>query len=318
MAAPAVRGYVALGIDPGMREATPLSELFLAKIAGPRATLATPDLERLLATALSTARAAWPDVRVGDAEILAYVAARLPEGEEAAAAVASMHLSDLYLACACLRGDARAMKAFDAHFLREVAQFVAQIDRSPAFVDEVRQQLREKLFVHEEGVVPKIADFSGRGPLGGWIRVSAVRTALNLRRGKKEQAGVDEDEVPSLKTDAPDPELDYLKTRYGRELREALQTTLAGLPSDERSVLRMHYIDGLNIDEIGTAYRVHRATVARWLAASREKILDLTKKMLREKLKLDAGEVESMIGLVQSQLDVSIYRFLDKPPKTSG
>jgi RNA polymerase sigma-70 factor, ECF subfamily len=74
----------------------------------------------------------------------------------------------------------------------------------------------------------------------------------------------------------------------------------------------MHYVDGLNIEEIGLAYRVHRATVARWLAASREKILDETKRLLSQGLKLDREEVQSMIDLVRSRLDVSIYRLLDE------
>lgn len=291
---------------------TPLSRLFLAALSGERGSEASASLEHVLLGVLATARAAWPDVRLDDAEVLTYVARRLPDGD-VGSSLAAMHVSDLYLACACVRGDARAMSAFDAHFLPGVAQFVAQIDRSPAFADEVRQELREKLFVHEQGVVPKIAEFTGRGPLGGWIRVSAVRTALNLRRGAKDHVDADGEAGPTLKAQGPDPELDYLKTRYGRELREALQTTLASLPGDERSVLRMHYLDGLNIDEIGTAYRVHRSTVARWLAASREKILEETKRVLSDKLHLDKGEVESMLGLVQSQLDVSIHRFLDKP-----
>jgi RNA polymerase sigma-70 factor, ECF subfamily len=304
-----------------MRETTPLSKAFLAHVRDlPAGAQPSPDLERLLASALETARAAWPDVRVEDAEVLEYVAARLPEdgAPDAATRLAEMHVSDLYLACACARGDDRALKAFDVHFLPEVASFVAQIDRSPSFAVEVRQQLREKLFFHVEGEAPKIADFTGRGPLGGWLRVAAVRTALNLRRSRKDHDDANDPAGPALVPPTPDPELDYLKTRYGRELREALVTTLANLPADERNVLRMHYIDGLNIDEVGTAYRVHRSTVARWLSASREKILKETKRALGEKLHLDRGEVESMIGLVQSQLDVSIYRLLDEPGRKSG
>ena len=113
-----------------------------------------------------------------------------------------------------------------------------------------------------------------------------------------------------LRSAAPDPEVDYLKSKYKEEFRDAFQATLVELSNDERNVLKLHYIDGLNIDEIGTAYRVHRATVARWLAHSREKILEETKKRLEQRLKLQSSEVESLIGLVRSQLDVSIHKFL--------
>jgi RNA polymerase sigma-70 factor (ECF subfamily) len=272
----------------------------------------TPSLEQTLRTALRAGRAAWPDVQVDEAAGVEYLAKRLPEGEPPADALASMHVTDLYLACACSRGDPRALAAFETHFLSAVASFVGQIDKSDSFADEVRQQLREKLFVCAPGDVPKIAEYTGRGPLGGWLRVASVRAALNLRRGNKTVVDPD-DAGPALVSPTPDPEIDYLKTRYGHALREALQATLAALPADERNVLRMHYIDGLNIDEIGGAYRVHRSTVARWLSSARDRILEETKKALQGKLQLGHGEVESMIGLVQSQLDVSIYRFLGRP-----
>jgi len=65
------------------------------------------------------------------------------------------------------------------------------------------------------------------------------------------------------------------------------------------------------LEQIGLAYHVHRATAARWISVSREKILKETKRLLSTKLEIGQGEVESMIGLVRSQLDVSIYRLLD-------
>jgi RNA polymerase sigma-70 factor (ECF subfamily) len=295
--------------------ATPLSEVFVRELATERPSdcapvEATPALEGLLGAALVAGRAAWPSVKLEGPPFVAHVAGLLASEGDVSGALQAMRASEVYLACALAQGDARAVAAFEARYLSEVASFIAQIDRSPTFADDVRQQLREKLLVRSvAGRAPKIAEFTGRGPLGGWLRVAAVRTALNLKRGT---ARASEDVGAELASLAPDPELDYLKTRYGKELREALQTTLASLSADERTVLRMHYIDGLNIDEIGVTYRVHRSTVARWLAASREKILEETKRILSKSLRIDKQEVESMIGLVRSQLDASIHRFLAK------
>jgi len=277
----------------------------------------SPELEAALALALAGARKAWPNVVLDEEVFLRHLAEHLPDGPPAEA-VERMHTSDLYLACACAKHDARALASFDARFLCDVGSFVAQIDRSPAFADEARQQLREKLLVPAEGERAKIAEYSGKGPLGGWLRVASVRTALNMRRGKH---GVEGQDVRTsdaagtgrgeLLSPGADPELDYMKTRYSEELRSALETTLAGLSLEERTVLRMHYVDRLNIEQIGLAYHVHRATAARWISVSREKILKETKRLLSTKLEIGQGEVESMIGLVRSQLDVSIYRLLD-------
>ena len=38
------------------------------------------------------------------------------------------------------------------------------------------------------------------------------------------------------------------------------------LSAQERTVLRLHVLDGLGTDEIGALYKVHRTTVARWQA----------------------------------------------------
>jgi RNA polymerase sigma-70 factor (ECF subfamily) len=256
---------------------------------------------------LAKCAAAWPGVKVAPEVFEAHVSAAADSPDWSA-----LRLEDLYLACACAQKDPRAIAAFEAKYLPEVPSYIGQIERSPAFVDEVKQQLREKLFVPgvAEGARPKICEYTGKGPLGAWVRVVAVRIALNLRRRPKPTVDAEGEGSPPLRSPNLDPELDYLKTKYKSEFREAFQATLAALSGDERSVLKMHYIDGLNIDEIGRAYRVHRSTVARWLASSREKIMDETKQRLTERLKIGGSEVESLLGLVQSQLDVSIYRFL--------
>ncbi len=253
---------------------------------------------------------AWAGVVVEPSVFVAHVTKVLAEGVDPETALATLHGEDLYLACALSLGDPRAMAAFEARFLPEVAGYVAQIDRNPSFADDVRQNLREKLFVAEAGDAPKIAEYTGRGPLGAWLRISSVRIALNLRRRAKHNVEPDVEGGPQLRAPGPDPEIDYLKSRYRREFREAFQATITSLTGDERTVLRMHYIDGLTIDQIGGAYRVHRSTVARWLALSRDKIMEETKRLLTERLKVAPSEVDSLIGLVRSQLDVSIYKYL--------
>jgi transposase len=37
--------------------------------------------------------------------------------------------------------------------------------------------------------------------------------------------------------------------------------------------LRYHHVDGLNIDEIGAIYRVHRVTAFRWLEKAKEQLV---------------------------------------------
>ena len=83
---------------------------------------------------------------------------------------------------------------------------------------------------------------------------------------------------------------------------------LRALESRERSVLRMHVVDGLNIDEIGTVHRVHRPTVARRIAKARETLLAETRARLPTSLKINESQFASLMIVVRSHLDLSVER----------
>lgn len=119
---------------------------------------------------LSRARAEHP-AWVEDAVFLEHVATvALVEDR------GSLHAGDLYLACACARGVTEAIAVVEsAHFAR-IREFVAGVETAPEQVAEIAQQLRTKLLV---GDTPRIASYSGRGSLGGWIRVAAVGDGSN-------------------------------------------------------------------------------------------------------------------------------------------
>src|SRR5438876_233997 len=133
----------------------------------------------MLSELYEVGRSAWPDLSLDRATFERFLEERValgvaPEKTRAQAA-------DLYLACACAHGAAGAVERFDRAHLAGLAAVVARVDPSPAFTDEVRQRLRTKLFVAEAGAIPKIAEYTGRGPLLSWVRVAALRTALNLK-----------------------------------------------------------------------------------------------------------------------------------------
>lgn len=266
------------------------------------------DLDAALAEALAAGRAAWPDLALDPHDFIAHLTARLPEGPDPGAAVRALHAADLYLACACARGDARALAWFDEHFLSAVGRAWGGRHRLAHLADEVRQALRVRLLVSDGGGPPRIAGYSGRGPLGAWVRMAATRLGLDLVRRERPEARGDDELLLEARED--DPELQYLKTRYAAELNEALQTTLAALSARTASVLRLHYQEGMTVDAIGTMYRVSGRTVQRWLAEARRTILDETRRLLGERLGLTDSRLDSLIGLVRSRLDISLSQYL--------
>lgn len=217
---------------------------------------------------------------------------------------------DAALAAACARGEASAIAEIERRHFANARAAVERIVGASA-TDEAMQVVRHKLFVAEPGERPRIAEYEGRGSLGGWLRVVAVRTALTLRRGeKREGKRRDSDDALADLPASPHPEIEPLRAQYQAEFKEAFQGALAGLSARERNLLRLSFLDGLSVDQIGAVYQVHRATAARWVQRAREQLLEETKRRLYEKLRLSPSELQSLVAMVQSQVDVSIHRFL--------
>jgi RNA polymerase sigma-70 factor (ECF subfamily) len=268
-----------------------------------------PQLEETLRSLWEAGRKAWPQVELAPASFVRHLCACLPHDGDSTR-LASVHATDLYLACACALGDPEALARFDRHFLPVAAEVLLRNGADTTWVDEVQQVLRQKLFVGRESRAPRIAEYSGVGPLKSWVRATAVRAATDLRRGEDRAVPLQEGELAEMELLTADPELEFLKSRYRRELKEAFALALQALPDRDLNVLRFYLVDGLNIDKIGQLYGTHRATAARWIAGAREFLLDESRRILGERLRVTPEEFNSLVRLVRSNLDLSIMRFL--------
>src|SRR5262245_8643083 len=77
------------------------------------------DLEACLRAMTEQGRSAWHSLGVPPELFAAYVAERLPPGQDTdvAGALRALHAADLYLACACAHGLPGAVKAADTAYL---------------------------------------------------------------------------------------------------------------------------------------------------------------------------------------------------------
>lgn len=270
-------------------------------------------VETELARLFQEGREAWPSLPLPLEAFSRHVSGHLPKRGNPESALATLQGADLFLACACKEGVPGAAAAFQASFKATVETALRGRNVPPDERVELMQAVWEKLLVGQPGVPAKIGDYSGRGPLGGWVRVAAVRTALNFLEQKRSDPLVtvehmDEHREPST----PDPELAFLKSHYREEVQQALKDALAGLEADERNVLKLHFLDGLTADRIAAVYGVHRATVTRWLARGREALLRGTHLLLTQRLRIGRGEAESIIDIVRSQLALALGSILRK------
>jgi RNA polymerase sigma-70 factor (ECF subfamily) len=260
-------------------------------------------VEPALHALVARARAEVPTVVLDPLAFVAHVAERVTFDVKGAPILQALHAGDLWIAFGCVAGDAGALATFEAHYAAEISTALRR-SFERAIAEDAELRLRERLFLVGADEVPRLASYAGRGALRPWLRSAAVRTAIDLMRARRELPS-DPDTLGAAGA-AVDPLLASLKQRYRDEFRVAFGEATAMLTDRDRTLLRYRFVDDLSIDEIGVLYRVHRATVARWIAAIRETLFEGTRTRLMTQLAIAESDVDSILRLIDSQLDVSI------------
>ncbi len=250
---------------------------------------------------------AWPEVAVPPQAFAALLVSRLPPGDgDPLASIEALRTSELYLVCGCLRGQHDALREFERRYGHELAAAARGVgSRQP---EEVVQRLRVRLLV---GPDPRLARYAGAGSLKRWLKIACKRLAIDLGRSASARGRAEDRGQFAERLTGADPELQLLKTRYRAAFQRAFEAAMRDLTPAARTMLRLHLINRLTIDEIAPLHGIHRATAARRLARARAEVLDGCRARLRELLATDDHDVESILRLISSHIDVSIARHLE-------
>ncbi len=251
----------------------------------------------------------WPDVPLGFDAFARHCAALFgPQG-----ALDEREGADLFLCCACALGESEALRTFEREVVPVARLAVSRIRKDREFVEETLQEVWDKLLF---GPGAKVAKYSGLGPLAAWVRVAATRTALDRCRALGVAMARQVELTDALAASEHSAELALARARYGAAFQGALREAVANLSVRERNVLRMHVCAQCNIDEIGRAYDVHRATAARWLDRARKSIVEGVKAGLGARaVKLTESEFISVARGLASVLELRLSGSFVQPPE---
>ncbi|WP_434424228.1 sigma-70 family RNA polymerase sigma factor [Nannocystis pusilla] len=258
-----------------------------------------------LACLYARGREAWPDIAVDLADFARFVGDRLESR-----AASRLDGAALYLVCACLAGDRRALAAFDQRYIVPLAQGLSRFERMGVSNEDVTQLTRIRFLFGEGGRPPRITDYTGASDLRAWLRVAAVRIAISLHRKHRREDPSGEDALHALADAAPSPELGLMKEISRAEFTTAFQAAVTALEPRQRNLLRHQAIDRMSIDRIAALYGVHRATAARWVAQAREALVAGVRRRLQARLAVAPERLDSILHLIESQLDVSLRQLL--------
>jgi RNA polymerase sigma-70 factor (ECF subfamily) len=254
--------------------------------------------------------AAWPGLALDPERFTAHVRGHLASAPDPAAAARSLNASDLYLACACRNRVPGAIDAFEGQYLRHLPALLARYPDALPLLDEIRQVLREKLLVGTAESPPRIAQYQGHGALLRWLQVTAMHTAIKLlpTSGRSGPCLDSQRIIDLLATE--DPETEFLKTHYLGNVKRAFEDAFVELTAEQRNLLRARLIDGLSIDELAGLFHVHRATADRRVKRALTELLDRVKRNLKQHLALPSADLDSLLLLVRSRLELSLDRLL--------
>ncbi len=250
---------------------------------------------------------AWPGVRVSTDAFLRRIAASKAEPIDLAATG-----RDLFLAAACAEGDTAALEHFERQFVTAVPRHVARLGLSPDQLDELRHTLRVKMMLGPER---RIARYDGRAPLDAWLRVVCIRLGLDIVRKEKRGPEGDAELALALVAGPANPEVAVATEDLRARVQRALEAALATLDPQSKALLRMHFVDGANLDALARVLQVHRATVARWLVALRGRVYGEVRRQVSVDIRPTSSEFRSIVRWVRSDLTLSLARLLDPDPR---
>jgi RNA polymerase sigma-70 factor (ECF subfamily) len=191
-----------------------------------------------------------------------------------------LKLDELALAHGCVAGDQHAWDVFLTRYRESIYQSARSVTRSESLGRELADSLYAELYGlgPEEGRRSKLALYSGRGSLAGWLRMVLSQSYVNqIRAGKRLVSIEEEEEEHGTQFAAATPEI---APALDPRVKEAVDQMLGNLSPDERYLLASYFLDGRRLAEIGRTLGVHESTISRKL----EKLLKDARKRIRKEL----------------------------------
>ena len=177
----------------------------------------------------------------------------------------SLRVDELALARACAAGVNSAWEIFLTRFREKLYLSALRIAREDSAARELADTLYADLYgtnTRDGQRVSKLASYTGRGSLEGWLRTVLAQEYVNRYRRTKRLVSLDEESEEGVQFQAPEP--DPIPPADQR-LAQATDEALASLPAEDRVVLSAYYLDGRTLAEIARMLGVHESTISRKL-----------------------------------------------------
>jgi RNA polymerase sigma-70 factor, ECF subfamily len=175
----------------------------------------------------------------------------------------SLRVEELALARACAAGHERAWEIFLTRYREKLYNIAGYIAKESSAARELADSLYADLYgitTREGKRNSKLASYTGRGSLEGWLRTVMAQEFVNRYRRQRRTVSLDEESEEGAQFAAANPEP---AIAVDPRIETATDEALAELSAEDRFVLASYFLDSRTLAEIARALRVHESTISR-------------------------------------------------------
>jgi RNA polymerase sigma-70 factor, ECF subfamily len=241
---------------------------------------------------------------------------------EIAKFIDELQADDLCLIIACERGDENAWNDLVERFTTTVRSAARSASSNEDAAEDLAQSIWAELYglrTRKDGApASKLAYYSGRGSLAGWLRAVVGQLAVDTFRKQSRLVQTEEDtdldrlahdaslgEGQALLAGIPTPE-ESMSNRFAQaDMQQALNTAVQELAAEDRLLVKLYYFDNLRLREAGAVLGVHEATASRRLTRIQTDLRKRVAKILIDERGWTQTETEKSFAEVAQHLDIA-------------
>jgi len=233
---------------------------------------------------------------------------------------------DLCLIVACEKGDEKAWEYLVANFDSTVKSAARKISSNKDDAEDLASSIWAELYGLRQDAngnkKSKLAYYSGRGSLAGWLRAVVSQLAIDEYRKQSRFVQIEENrEFENLAEDASNHSRNQLVVHHAdnpeelltneqttRDVSLALKHAIDSLEAEDRLVMKLYYFDDRKLKEIGVMFGYHEATASRKLVRIQSEIRKSVEKELLRQHGWSETEVKRYLSETASKLGISVEK----------
>lgn len=176
---------------------------------------------------------------------------------------ASLRAEELALARACAAGHERAWEVFLTRYREKLYDIAGYITKESSTARELADSIYAELYgtaTRDGQRTSKLASYTGRGSLEGWLRTVMMQEHVNRYRRQRRLVSLDEETEEGTQFATPESEP---AIAIDPRVEAAIDEVLAALPVEDRFVLASYFLDERTLAEIARTLGVHESTISR-------------------------------------------------------